>query len=140
MTLLTQIYMICLQFNPLDIHRAFQQELYRLKLAAARSFVNSITSSLNPISASTSEILKLSAQVHGLGPVFRLVLEIVNNSLDKSITGLFLTFYYDVNVYDVESNYIPVPYLARGYTYSFHTKVHCISKMNVTDSIKVSIK
>lgn len=109
-----------------------------MKLTTARSFVNSITSALNPISASTSEVLKLSAQVHGLGPVFRLVLEVVNNSLDKSITGLFLTFYYDMNVYEVENNYIPIPYLVRGHTYAFDTKVNCISKMNVTDSIKVS--
>ena len=77
--------------------------------------------------------------MHGLGPCFRLVVEIVNNSLDKSITGLFLTFFYDVNVYEVECNYIPVPYLVKGYIYSSHTKVRCISKMNVTDSIKVSL-
>lgn len=122
------------------MYRTFQQDMYRLKLLAARSYVKAVTASLNPISANPSESLKLSAQVHGLGPVFRLVLELQNNSTAKALINLFFAFHCDDQVYDIETNHIPVPYLAPGHPYSFNTKVRCISPMNVADTIKVGNK
>ena len=45
------------------MHRVFQQDLYRLRLQAARSYVHAISTSLNPLSTSLQDPVKLSAQV-----------------------------------------------------------------------------
>lgn len=120
------------------MHRTFQQDMYRLKLMAARSYVKAVTASLNPISDNPSDSLKLSAQVHGLGPVFRLVLELQNNNSGKAVMNMFIAFHCDDSIYDIETNHIPVPYLVPHFTYHFDTKVRCISPMNTADTIKVS--
>lgn len=45
------------------MHRAFQMDLSRLRLAAARAYVKALESSLSPISASLTEPLKMNAVV-----------------------------------------------------------------------------
>lgn len=45
------------------MHRAFQMDLSRLRLAAARAYVKALESSLTPISASLTEPLKMNAVV-----------------------------------------------------------------------------
>lgn len=50
-------------FHFLVMHRAFQHDLYRLRLTTARSYVNALTSSQNPVSYGAIDPLKLSAQV-----------------------------------------------------------------------------
>lgn len=112
--------------------------MYRLKLTAARSYVKAVTVSLNPISDNATDSLKLSAQVHGLGPLFRLVLELQNNNSGKAVTNMFIAFHCNDKIYSIETNNIPVPYLVPGFTYHFDTKVRCISPMNVADTIRVS--
>lgn len=46
------------------MHRTFQHDLYRLRLESARSYVKALTTSLNPVSASLNDPLKLSATVN----------------------------------------------------------------------------
>lgn len=47
----------------LAMHRAFQMDLSRLRLAAARAYVKALESSMTPISASLTEPLKMNAVV-----------------------------------------------------------------------------
>lgn len=52
-------------FCPFSVmHRAFQHDLYRLRLTTARAYVNALTSSQNPVSYGAIDPLKLSAQVY----------------------------------------------------------------------------
>lgn len=45
------------------IHRQFQHDLYRLRLETARNYVKALTGRHDPISTTTQEPLRLSAQV-----------------------------------------------------------------------------
>lgn len=45
------------------MHRAFQMDLSRLRLATARAYVKALESSLTPVSASPTEPLKMNAVV-----------------------------------------------------------------------------
>ncbi|XP_074595075.1 Bardet-Biedl syndrome 1 [Brevipalpus obovatus] len=121
------------------IHRTFQHDLYRLRLITARSYVKAIVSSLNPMTSNTMDPLKLSAQVHGLGPIFRLVLEVQNTSLDQPSTNLSLVFSCDTKIYRISRNCIPVPYLAPGLIYTFANKVESVNELNIADIIKVYV-
>ncbi|XP_023230725.1 Bardet-Biedl syndrome 1 protein homolog [Centruroides sculpturatus] len=121
------------------MHRAFQHDLYRMRLITARAYVKALTSSLNPVSYNASDLLRLSAQVQGLGPMFRLRLELQNTSNSKPSINLYLIFKCDVRIYKIEKTYIPVPLLAPGLCYSFATSVECSSEMNISDIIKVFV-
>lgn len=68
------------------------------------------------------------------------MLELQNTSVDQPSTNLFLTFQCDVRIYKIERSMIAVPFLAAGFLYTFATKVECVSELNVSDIIKVSLK
>ena len=78
---------------------------YFKRLNTARSFVRSLQTSSNPISTGNgdeSESIKLSAQVLGLGPVFKLVIGLCNTSTSTPSRYLLITFYCDDKMYRYE--------------------------------------
>ncbi|XP_065826341.1 Bardet-Biedl syndrome 1 protein homolog isoform X2 [Oscarella lobularis] len=121
------------------MHRAFQHDLYRLKLETARTYVKSVKTSLNPVSTSATEPLRLHAKVHGIGPLFKMTVEIQNTSSSKSMMKLLLVFKYDVNLYSFSRPIIKVPFLVPSLPYSFETLIHCYSDVGVADSVKVFV-
>ena len=79
--------------NSVAMHRMFQHDLYLLRLNTARAFVESIKTSANPVAGSgtgvsENEPIKMSAQVLGLGPVFRLIIGLCNTSPGKPSRNL----------------------------------------------------
>lgn len=123
--------------NPVGMHRAFQHDLYRLRLNTARAYVKSLESSLNPVSSSQNEAVKLTAAIQGMGPLFKLNIHLSNTSLTTASIGWFITFQYDETLYRLEKCYIPVPLLVPGLTYNFETRVECLSDKGITGLIKV---
>ena len=81
------------------MHRVFQHDLYQLRLNTARSFVAAIQTKATPVSSDPEEPLKLTAQVLGLGPVFRLILGLTNTSVNTPTRNVFITFYCDDKLY-----------------------------------------
>ena len=96
-----------------SMHRAFQNDLFLLRLNTARAFVSALQTSSNPISTTTTmdssslastngnssqESIKLSAQVMGLGPVFKLIIGLCNTGVTPS-RFLLISFYCDDKLY-----------------------------------------
>ena len=95
------------------MHRVFQHDLFLLRLNTARSFVRALQTSSNPITTTSSNstggnvdeagsseaTIKLSAQVLGLGPVFKLILGLCNTSVGKPSRYLLISFYCDDKLY-----------------------------------------
>ena len=87
-----------------QVHKYPTTSLF-LRLNTARSFVRSLQTSSNPISTGNgdeSESIKLSAQVLGLGPVFKLVIGLCNTSTSTPSRYLLITFYCDDKMYRYE--------------------------------------
>ncbi|XP_064489592.1 Bardet-Biedl syndrome 1 protein-like [Ornithodoros turicata] len=122
-----------------SIHHTFQQDLQRLRLIAARSFVQALGSSAQPISSSSIDRIKLSAQVQGLGPTFMLRIQIQNTSSKETSKNLFLVLNCNSKIYSVQRSYIQVPFLVPGLMYEFDTQVRCVSESNIADIIKVFV-
>ena len=126
--------------NSIAIHRTFQQDLYRLKLITSRAYVKAINACLNPISSNNSHPIKLSVQIHGLGPIFKLVFELQNVSVDQPSTStLFMTFKCNPKIYKISPNFIFIPFISPGNSYTFHNKVELINDLGLTESIRVSL-
>ncbi|XP_013391721.1 Bardet-Biedl syndrome 1 protein homolog [Lingula anatina] len=122
-----------------SMHRMFQHDLYRLRLDAARSYVKALETSMNPVSTNTTEPLKLSAQVQGIGPTFKLTVNLQNTSISTASFNLLITFQFDDRLYNIHKTYIPVPMLVPGLSYAFETFVDCLSDKGISDTIKVFV-
>ncbi|XP_062051763.1 Bardet-Biedl syndrome 1 protein isoform X1 [Lepus europaeus] len=121
------------------MHRAFQTDLYLLRLRAARAYVQALESSLSPVSATAREPLKLLAVVQGLGPTFKLTLHLQNTSTARPIVGLLVCFLYDEMLYALPRAFFKVPLLVPGLSYPLETFVESLSSKGISDIIKVLV-
>ena len=55
-----------------------------------------------PVSTHASDPLKLSAQIQGIGPTFKLTVSIQNTSLTTPSMGLAISFDYDDSLYQLQ--------------------------------------
>ncbi|XP_042070556.1 Bardet-Biedl syndrome 1 protein isoform X3 [Haplochromis burtoni] len=123
----------------LAMHRAFQMDLSRLRLAAAKAYVKALESSLTPMSASLAEPLKMNAVVQGLGPSFKLTLNVQNTAACRPVTNLAISFLYDESLYRMRNPYMRIPLLVPGLIYPVETFVECTSDKGISDVIKVFV-
>jgi Bardet-Biedl syndrome 1 protein len=92
------------------MYRIFQQDLIRLKLLTGKEFLKSVQSGLNPVAKTKNETIRINAEVHGLGPRFKLTVKLQNTAAASlsPIIDLFISFAYDENIYNLNPNYIEV--------------------------------
>ena len=124
--------------NGTSMHRTFQRDLCLLRLTAARSYVNALEKSLNPVSTS-GEPIKVSAHIQGFGPAFKLTIKLQNTSSNTPSTDLLIAFKFLESLYNLSRPCIPVPLLIPGIEYVFETLVECISDKGIADAIKVFV-
>ncbi|ELT99525.1 hypothetical protein CAPTEDRAFT_108485, partial [Capitella teleta] len=125
--------------NAVSMHRQFQHDLYRLRLETARNYVKALDRSMNPISTNPQEPLKLAAQVQGLGPIFKLTVNLQNTSMTVPSLDLIITFQYDNTLYKFNKSIIQTPMLVPGLNYSFEALVECLSDKGISDTVKVFV-
>lgn len=125
--------------NAVAMHQTFQHDLFRLRLNAARACVNALQNCSTPFSANISEPLKMSAQVLGLGPTFRIHITLENMSVSSPVKDLAITFHCDDKFYIIEKPFIQVPMLVPGLTYKFESVAECIAEVGVSDQVRVFI-
>uniref|UniRef100_A0A1I8PUL4 Uncharacterized protein n=1 Tax=Stomoxys calcitrans TaxID=35570 RepID=A0A1I8PUL4_STOCA len=91
--------------NAKATYGSFQVELWRLRHTAARATVDALNSSERTISDDiTHAPVKLSAEVCGVGPVFRLYLTIQNLSTYKMASNLMVLLHADRRHYTIQKS------------------------------------
>ncbi|XP_072350908.1 BBSome complex member BBS1-like, partial [Scyliorhinus torazame] len=125
--------------NAVAMHRAFQMDLCRLRLRAAREYAKALEASLAPVSADPQEPLKMNAVVQGIGPAFKLTLSIQNTSASRLVSDLQISFLYNQSLYSVKRAFFKVPMLVPGLTYPIETFVQSLSEQGISDTIKVFV-
>uniref|UniRef100_A0ABM5F4Z0 BBSome complex member BBS1 isoform X1 n=1 Tax=Pogona vitticeps TaxID=103695 RepID=A0ABM5F4Z0_9SAUR len=121
------------------MHRVFQTDLSRIRLMAARAYVQALECSMAPISESLQEPIKMNAVVQGMGPKFKLILNLQNMSDIRAIAGLVISFLYDEKLYSVQHPFFKAPMLVPGLNYPLVTFVTCLSDQAISDIIKVFV-
>ncbi|XP_072277428.1 BBSome complex member BBS1 isoform X4 [Pyxicephalus adspersus] len=119
------------------MHRVFQMDLYRLRLSAARAYVKALDASLSPVSSTMQEPLTLNAIVQGIGPHFKLILNLQNTSQNRPSMQLLISFLYDERLYQLKPAFFKVPLLVPGLNYPIETFIECCSDKGISDIIKV---
>ncbi|KAG9338211.1 hypothetical protein JZ751_026964 [Albula glossodonta] len=101
--------------NAVAMHRAFQMDLSRLRLAVARAYVQ------------------------GLGPSFKLTLNIQNTAACRPVMNLAVSFLYDETLYSMKNAFFKIPLLVPGLNYPIDTFVECLTDKGISDIIKVFV-
>ncbi|KAJ8722939.1 hypothetical protein PYW07_004119 [Mythimna separata] len=121
--------------NATLMHKTFQHELNRLRLLAATTLLEAHKKSDNSVGIGPMESMRLTAEVEGLGPVFRVTLMIENNSKDKAVIGLSILFHVHTVNYKVSNPYIKVPLLSPGGKLKFPTKIEEVFDDNISPDV-----
>mmetsp|Transcript_7059 Transcript_7059/g.25118 ORF Transcript_7059/g.25118 Transcript_7059/m.25118 type:complete len:582 (-) Transcript_7059:34-1779(-) len=121
-----------------DMHRIFQRELCKLRLETARSYVRIITGGQGPQSYAAGVSLRLNAQVQGLGPTFKVTLNLQNTGT-RSLINVPMTFNYNHDLYRVSTPVIVVPLMIPALLYRYEVDVTCIDEAGGADVIKVFV-
>lgn len=94
---------------------SFQVELWRLRHTAARATIDAINSSESTISGDlTHAPVKLSAEVCGSGPAFRLYLTVQNLSTFKMASNLVVLLHADRRHYTMQQSLARLPSVLPG--------------------------
>merc|ERR1719446_342960 len=123
------------------MHRAFQSDLCRLRLTTARSYVKLLTDGQmgdTPVVGGTN--LRIGAAVQGLGPFFKLKLDIQNGGA-APLTNLPVTVTFNQTLYKVPPNQSQklLPMLLPGVLIKVEVDVECLDPNRPAEQIKVLV-
>lgn len=121
-----------------EMHRIFQRELCKLRLATARSYVGIITGGQGPQSYAAGVSLRLNAQVSGIGPQFKITLNLQNTG-SRSLIDVPVTFSYKHDLYKINKPVLIIPLMIPALLYRYEVEVACIDDMGGADIVKVFV-
>ncbi|KAJ0394397.1 hypothetical protein P43SY_000098 [Pythium insidiosum] len=124
--------------HAIEMHRHFQRDLCKLRLTTARAYVKIIKDGQGPLSYSTGASIRLNAQVQGIGPVFRIKLN-VQNAGTKAITDITVAFHYDHELYRFSKSLMVLPVVIPNVQYEYSAEVMAISESGAADSVYVFV-
>ena len=121
-----------------DMHRIFQRDLYKLRLQTARAYAKVLTDGQGNHSHNTSSSLRLTANVQGLGPLFKIKL-IIQNTGSKTLCGIPIIFTFNQGIYHLPKPYLMIPALVPSLVYNFEIPVECVDEEAGSDVIRVYV-
>eukprot|EP00903_Cladosiphon_okamuranus_P005978 g5900.t1 len=122
-----------------EIHRVFQKDLCRLRLTAARAYVGTITDGRHGVSAvGGAAKLRLHAQCQGLGPNFKIKLELQNQG-ERALTNVPVAFSYDRDIYSMERGQFIVSTLLPGVASLHEIGIASIDPGGAAGSVRILV-
>eukprot|EP01062_Namystynia_karyoxenos_P062724 TRINITY_DN55601_c0_g1_i1.p1 TRINITY_DN55601_c0_g1~~TRINITY_DN55601_c0_g1_i1.p1 ORF type:complete len:654 (+),score=207.43 TRINITY_DN55601_c0_g1_i1:92-1963(+) len=122
----------------IEMHRVFQRDLCKLRLQTARAYVKILTDGQGPLSYTAGSSLRLTAHVQGLGPLFKVKLNIQNTGT-KSLTAIPIVFTYNRSIYEIRKPTLTIPVLVPSLVYNYEVPVRCIDEAAGSDVIRVYV-
>lgn len=121
-----------------EMHRIFQRDLCRLRLSTARSYVKVLTDGEGSQSYSNGLTVRLTAQVQGLGPLFKLKLNLQNTG-NKPVQDLDVTFSANPVLYKLHSRVLQLPLLLPTVTYRCDCDIESIDESGLADTVRIYV-
>ena len=121
-----------------EMHRIFQRDLCKLRLSTARAYVKMITDGQGPMSYSSGSALRLTAQVQGLGPRFKIKISLQNTG-SKHVADLLVALNYNALLYRLKTSVFTVPCLVPGVAYRLDAELECTDENGTSDTVKVYV-
>jgi len=124
--------------SAVDMHRIFQRELYKLRLQTARTYAKVLSGTQGPISYTAGTSIRLTAQVQGIGPLFKLKINIENTG-KRNIQDTIITFIYNHALYKIKNHILQIPLLVPELVYKVEAKVQCLIDGGGADPVRVFV-
>ncbi|KAJ1632773.1 bardet-Biedl syndrome 1 family protein [Pavlovales sp. CCMP2436] len=122
-----------------EMHRIFQRDLCKLRLNTARAYVKVLTDGQQgPQSYTVGTSVRLTAQVQGLGPLFKLKLNLQNMG-SKPIHELEMSLSGNPMLYRLRTRVLKLPLLLPSLTYRCECDVESIDESGASDAIRVYV-
>eukprot|EP00756_Hemistasia_phaeocysticola_P002698 Hpha_TRINITY_DN11831_c1_g1::TRINITY_DN11831_c1_g1_i1::g.2138::m.2138/K16746/BBS1; Bardet-Biedl syndrome 1 protein len=122
----------------IEMHRVFQRDLCKLRLQTARAYVKILTDGQGPLSYTAGSSLRLTAHVQGLGPLFKVKLNIQNTGT-KGLTSIPIVFTYNKAIYQMKKPSLTIPVLVPSLVYNYELSVRCVDEAAGSDVIRVYV-
>jgi Bardet-Biedl syndrome 1 protein len=119
-----------------DMHRVFQRDLCKLRLQTARAYTKILTDGQGTQSHFSQTSIRLTAHVQGLGPLFKIKVN-VQNTGTKALTNIPIVFTYNQDIYTMQRPHLLVPSLVPSLVYNFEVPVECLDER--ADVIRVFV-
>lgn len=113
-----------------------QRQLAKLRLTTARAFVRVITQGRGPQAYANRSMLRLSATLQGMGPLFRVCLTLQNTG-KNAVRAVHLKVAYNSQLYSVDRPLLTVPILLPGVPAVQHINVRCISPDGGGEDVRI---
>lgn len=124
----------------IEMHQAFQADLFKLRLHTTRKFVQTLKTGVSPVSVSAAEPITLHAEVHGFGPVFRLTISVQNCSASSILVDYLLVLILDEQLYKADPRLVELPLILPGLAYTVQVNVQALqSAMPVSGVVKAVV-
>jgi Bardet-Biedl syndrome 1 protein len=121
------------------MHRLFQKDLCKLRLKTAQSYISLLNEGHAPMAYAQGSKLRLNATTEGIGPLFKIKLEIQNLSR-KTMVGTRVTLSYDTEIYKVLSNDYHYPMtLLPQINYTHEIMIQNVDENGAADLIRVFV-
>jgi len=124
--------------NAVHMHRTFQRDLCKLRLTTARSYVKIITSGEAGVSMGGAGVtsVRLNAHVMGLGPIFKIKVEVCNNGREP-LYDMPLSCIYNPEIYKSEKPTLKIPLLLPNLTNVFEVSITNHHEEGVPDAVRI---
>lgn len=120
----------------IDMHRAFQRDLCKLRLSTARAYVNLIGVGHGPMSTLGGTQVRLNAQVLGMGPQFKVLIRIQNGGI-HAIHDIPLVCTTNESLYRLPAPCKYLPILVPQQVYIVEVPIHCLDENAGTDYVRI---
>lgn len=121
-----------------DMHRAFQRDLCKLRLSTARMYVKMITDGQGPMSFSSGSALRLTAQVQGLGPRFKIKISLQNTGT-KGVADLCVALNYNALLYRLKQSVFDLPLMVPGLVHRLDVELDNVDENGTPDVVRVYV-
>eukprot|EP00741_Cyanophora_paradoxa_P005276 tig00000865_g5115.t1 len=122
-----------------EMHRIFQRDLCKLRLATARAYVKVLTDGQGPLSYTAGSSVRLNAEVQGLGPLFKVKAAITNTGA-KPITNVPVLLAFDSALYSIRgSPFLTIPLLVPGLQYRLEVEVEALDPQGAAGAVTLFV-
>lgn len=115
-----------------EMHRIFQKELCKVRLTTARAFVKILTDGQGPLSYTSGASIRLTASVQGLGPIYKIKLDMQNTGV-KPMNNISILYSYNQDIYSMRQSKMNIPCLLPGVQYEYEGEV--VMSSHVADTM-----
>eukprot|EP00878_Enallax_costatus_P019435 GHUV01020506.1.p1 GENE.GHUV01020506.1~~GHUV01020506.1.p1 ORF type:complete len:152 (+),score=21.97 GHUV01020506.1:111-566(+) len=118
--------------------RVFQRDLVKMRLTTARAYVKVLTDGKGSASQASTANLFMSVTIQGLGPRFRLLMNLSNEG-QELVSDLQVVVQSDAEMYKIDNPHFQIPALVPLLHYTYKVDATCLQPTLGSDAVRIVV-